>query len=69
MGVEHGASGRRSLRVEAEVPGTIKEAWEAIATGPGIGSWLLSLYLYGDQAATAVSAEVVWRAWVKARFP
>ncbi|MDE0422833.1 MAG: SRPBCC domain-containing protein [Gammaproteobacteria bacterium] len=39
MSIEHGASGRRSIQVEAAVPGTPEEVWEAIATGPGIGSW------------------------------
>ncbi|MCY4056401.1 MAG: SRPBCC domain-containing protein [Gammaproteobacteria bacterium] len=39
MSIEHGASGRRSIHVEAEVPGSPEEVWEAIATGPGIGSW------------------------------
>lgn len=38
MSIEY-ASGRRSIRVEAEVPGSPEEVWEAIATGPGIGSW------------------------------
>ena len=38
MSIEH-ASCRRSIRVEAEVPGSPEEVWEAIATGPGIGSW------------------------------
>ena len=35
--VEH--SGRRSIQVEVEVPGTPEEVWQAIATGPGISSW------------------------------
>jgi len=39
MSIEHGASDRRSIQVEAEVPGTPEEVWEAIATGAGIGSW------------------------------
>ena len=39
MSIEHGASGRRSIQAEAEVPGSAEEVWEAIATGPGIGSW------------------------------
>jgi hypothetical protein len=30
------ASGRRSVQVEVEVPGTPEEVWQAIATGPGI---------------------------------
>lgn len=39
MSIEHGASGRRSIQVEAEVPGPTDEVWQAIATGPGLGSW------------------------------
>src|SRR5262249_26998694 len=32
-------SGRRSIQVEVEVPGTPEEVWQAIATGPGISAW------------------------------
>lgn len=32
-------SGRRSVRLEFEVPGTPEQVWRAIATGPGITSW------------------------------
>jgi uncharacterized protein YndB with AHSA1/START domain len=35
------ASGRRSVQVEFEVPGTPEEVWQAIATGPGISSWFV----------------------------
>ena len=34
-------SGRRSVRVQTEVPGTPNEVWEAIATGPGVSSWFV----------------------------
>lgn len=34
------ASGRRSVELEFEVPGTPEQVWQAIATGPGISSWL-----------------------------
>ena len=37
MSVKKEASGRRSIQVEVEVPGTPEEVWQAIATGPGIG--------------------------------
>jgi uncharacterized protein YndB with AHSA1/START domain len=30
----------RTVRLEIEVPGTPEEVWEAIATGPGVSSWL-----------------------------
>ncbi|MYI97984.1 MAG: SRPBCC domain-containing protein, partial [Acidobacteria bacterium] len=39
MSIKRDPSGRRSIQAEAEVPGTPEEVWEAIATGPGIGSW------------------------------
>jgi uncharacterized protein YndB with AHSA1/START domain len=41
MSVKQDASGRRSLQVEFEVPGTPEEVWQAIATGPGISSWFV----------------------------
>ena len=41
MSVKKEASGRRSVQVEAEVPGTPEEVWQAIATGPGISSWFV----------------------------
>ncbi len=41
MSVKKEASGRRSVQVEVEVPGTPEEIWQAIATGPGISSWLV----------------------------
>jgi uncharacterized protein YndB with AHSA1/START domain len=41
MSVKQEASGRRSVEVELEVPGTPEEVWQAIATGPGISSWLV----------------------------
>ena len=41
MSVKADASGRRSIAVEFEVPGTPEEVWQAIATGPGIASWFV----------------------------
>ena len=41
MSVKREASGRRSVQVEVEVPGTPAEVWQAIATGPGISSWFV----------------------------
>jgi uncharacterized protein YndB with AHSA1/START domain len=41
MSVKKEASGRRSVQVEVEVPGTPREVWQAIATGPGISSWFV----------------------------
>lgn len=41
MSVKKEPSGRRSVQVEIEVPGTPEEVWAAIATGPGISSWFV----------------------------
>src|SRR5215211_3008968 len=41
MSVKQEASGRRSVQVEFEAPGTPEEVWEALATGPGISSWFV----------------------------
>jgi uncharacterized protein YndB with AHSA1/START domain len=41
MSVKEEASGRRSVQVEFEVPGTPEDVWQAIATGPGISSWFV----------------------------
>jgi uncharacterized protein YndB with AHSA1/START domain len=41
MSVKKEASGRRSVQVEVEVPGTPEEVWKAIATGPGISAWFV----------------------------
>ncbi|HRC85907.1 MAG TPA: SRPBCC domain-containing protein [Thermoanaerobaculia bacterium] len=41
MSVMKEPSGRRSVQIEFEVPGTPEEVWQAIATGPGISSWLM----------------------------
>ena len=41
MSVKKEASGRRSVHVDVEVPGTPEEVWQAIATGPGVSSWFV----------------------------
>jgi len=41
MSVKIEKSGRRSVQVEFEVPGTPEEVWQALATGPGISSWFV----------------------------
>ena len=41
MSVNIEPSGRRSVQVDVEVPGTPEEVWQAIATGPGISSWFM----------------------------
>jgi uncharacterized protein YndB with AHSA1/START domain len=41
MSIKKDPSGRRSVQVEVEVPGTPEEVWAAIATGAGISSWFV----------------------------
>ncbi len=41
MTIKKEPSGRRSIEVEFDVPGTPEEVWHAIATGPGISSWFV----------------------------
>lgn len=41
MSLKIDESGRRSVQVEVEVPGTPEEVWQAIATGPGVSSWFV----------------------------
>ena len=41
MSLKKAASGRRSVQVEVEVPGTPEEVWQAIATAPGVSSWFM----------------------------
>ena len=41
MSLKKDASGRRSIQVEVEVPGSPEEVWQAIATGPGISAWFV----------------------------
>ena len=45
MPVKKDASGRRSVEVETEVPGTPEQVWQAIATGPGISAWFVPTQL------------------------
>jgi uncharacterized protein YndB with AHSA1/START domain len=39
----------RSIRLEIEVAGTPEEVWEAIATGPGISSWMHPTQVDADE--------------------
>ena len=41
MALKKEPSGRRSIQVEVEVPGTPEEVWRAIGTGAGISSWFV----------------------------
>jgi uncharacterized protein YndB with AHSA1/START domain len=55
MPVKKDSSGRRSVEAEVEVPGSPEEVWQAIATGPGISSWLVPTELDGRDGGSAIS--------------
>jgi uncharacterized protein YndB with AHSA1/START domain len=54
VSVKREPSGRRSVQVEVEVPGTPEEVWRAIATGLGISSWFVP-----TQCEERVGGEIV----------
>jgi uncharacterized protein YndB with AHSA1/START domain len=68
MSLKKEASGRRSVQVEVEVPGTPEEVWEAIATGPGVSSWFVPTELREDGTVVshfgpgmdAVATQTAW---------
>jgi uncharacterized protein YndB with AHSA1/START domain len=68
MSVRKEPSGRRSVQVEVEVPGTPEEVWAAIATGPGVSSWFVPTEMREDGAVVshfgpgmdAVAKETLW---------
>src|SRR5919198_898118 len=53
MSVKKDPSGRRSVQVEVEVPGTPEQVWEAIATGPGVSSWFVPTEVRDDGTVVA----------------
>jgi uncharacterized protein YndB with AHSA1/START domain len=55
MSVKKEPSGRRSVQVEVEVPGTPEEVWRAIATGPGISAWFVPTRSEGRAGGQVVS--------------
>lgn len=55
MSVNKEPSGRRSIQVEVEVPGTPEEVWAAIATGPGISAWFVPTRMEGRKGGEIVS--------------
>jgi uncharacterized protein YndB with AHSA1/START domain len=54
MPVKKDASGRRSVEVETEVPGTPEEVWQAIASGPGISAWFVTTKLEEREGGAVV---------------
>ncbi|MBI2826073.1 MAG: SRPBCC domain-containing protein [Planctomycetia bacterium] len=55
MSVKKEPSGRRSVQVEVEVPGTAEEVWQAIATGPGVSSWFVPTEIDEREGGRVVS--------------
>ena len=55
MSVNKDASGRRSIEVEVEVPGTPEEVWQAIATGAGVSSWFVPTEVEEREGGALVS--------------
>lgn len=47
-------TGERRIEVEAEVPGTPEEVWEAVATGPGITAWFMPAEVEGRVGGSVV---------------
>lgn len=45
---------QRRIEVEAEVPGTPEQVWEAIATGPGITAWFMPAEVDGRVGGSVV---------------
>lgn len=54
MSLKKEPSGRRSVEVEVEVPGTPEQVWQAIATGPGVSSWFVPTELEAGEDGTPV---------------
>ncbi len=48
MSVRKDPSGRRWVEVEIEVPGTLEQVWEAIASGPGVSAWFVPTEVRAD---------------------
>lgn len=55
MSIQRDPDGRRSVRVEVEVPGTVEQVWQAIATGPGITAWFVPTTMDGKVGGVASS--------------
>ncbi len=55
MSVKKDPSGRRSVQVEVEVPGTPEEVWAAIASGPGVSAWFVPTRMEQRQGGEIVS--------------
>lgn len=54
MSVKKEPSGRRSIQVEVEVPGSPEEVWQAIATAEGVSSWFVPVDVETDESGKPV---------------
>lgn len=52
MSIQRHPDGRRSVRVEVEVPGTPEQVWQAIASGPGVSAWFVPSQTDGRKGGT-----------------
>jgi uncharacterized protein YndB with AHSA1/START domain len=68
MSVKKEASGRRSVQIEIEVPGTPEEVWQAIATGPGISSWMVPTE-FEEKDGKPVAVKMTFGPGMDVRFP
>ncbi len=68
MSVKKEASGRRSIEVEVEVPGTPEEVWQAIATGPGISAWFVPAE-FEEQDGNPVALKLNFGPGMESRSP
>jgi uncharacterized protein YndB with AHSA1/START domain len=68
MSVKKEANGRRSVQVEIEVPGTPEEVWRAIATGPGISSWMVPAE-FEEQGGKPVAVKMNFGPGMEIRSP
>jgi uncharacterized protein YndB with AHSA1/START domain len=55
MSVKKEESGRRSIQVEVEVPGTPEQVWQAIATGPGVSAWFVPTEVDGREGGSVTA--------------
>ena len=58
MSVQKDESGKRSIQVEVEVPGTPEEVWKAIATGPGMSCWFMPVGTNEDETERRVGGAI-----------
>jgi uncharacterized protein YndB with AHSA1/START domain len=68
MSVKKEANGRRSVQNEIEVPGTPQEVWQAIATGPGISSWMVPVE-FEEQGGKPVAVKMNFGPGMEFRSP